>query len=82
MEKMNEVWRITNDHTTREREDNWHLISRKPRKHKQGHRTQALHNRKTAIQPGKAAWVKEGLTVMIAGARQRKDLKGKVGQEA
>ncbi len=82
MEKMNEVWKITNDHTTREREDNWHLISRKPRKHKQGHRTQALHNRKTAIQPGKAAWVKEGLTVMIAGARQRKDLKGKVGQEA
>ncbi len=58
------------------------MISREPKKHKQGHRTHTVQNRKTAIQPGKAAWVKEGLTVMIAGVRQRKDLKGKVGQKA
>ncbi len=31
---------------------------------------------------GRQPVVKEGLTVMIAGVRQRKDLKGKVGQEA
>lgn len=58
------------------------MISREPRKHKHGHRIHAFHNRKTVIKPGKTAWVKEGLMVMILGTRQRKDLKGKVGQEA
>ncbi len=58
------------------------MVSREPRKHRHGHRTHAVHNRKTSIKPTKAAWVKEGLPVMTVGARQIKDLKGKVIQEA
>ncbi len=37
------------------------MISREPKKHKQGHRTHTVHNRKTAIQPGKAAWGQGGI---------------------